>query len=1150
MRPTILKIICIVVLLTIGVAWLVNHNYFKPEKEPIHVAFAGPMSGEGAMAGKLMTQAIQLYLDTINKNGGVHGRKIIFDIFDDRNHTKEAKTKAIEIVRKNQAVAVIGHWYSSTSISAGEIYKKYGIPAITPGSTNINVTKNNPWYFRNIFNANASGQFLANYVKQVLQQNTVSIIHESDAYGAYLAQVFAEACQKQGMTVNYQWQFDNNARRLDYQFDKIVEELQKKSDAGVIFLAVQASEGIKIVKLIKDASIPNILISETSFSEQTFIHGFDEFPREQANPGFYTNDIYVATPLIFDTANEQAQQFREAYQAKYHEEPDWSAAYAYDTVMLLVEAMKQTKVQGLPSTLAVDRENIRNFLAGRTDVNEAIVGVTGFNYFDSNRDALKPISIGVYKHKNIISALTQLQLINQHDKILNLEKGFEKDQVLYIDDKYMYKTNVVYAGVKLNEVTELDLDKFTYLLDFDLWFRFQGHDINPENIDFLNAAEPIVLGSPIVDEEIEKITYRVYRVKGRFKADFLPNFHTFKQHVLGLSFRHRDFNRNHLIYVTDFLGMGLTKGQSLIEKVKTAKVLSPVYNWGIQEAWVFQDTQKEDSLGNPKYLNVHDGIVEYSRFNVGILIKKEEFSILNMISVLFMEKLFIFSSVGLIFLTILIHHPKFQTTTKLLWVVRVLFAFLWLFAGEAVLIDWLAEKTSNSVLEGLIKVFNALWWIILAHLINRALESFIWTPLEEKTGRLIPNIVRRFVSFLIYLLAFFAIVAFVYERALTSLLATSGVIAMIIGLAIQINISNIFSGIALNIERPLRVGDWVKIGDFEEGKVLDINWRATRLHMRDGSTFSIPNSLASETTIRNYSFPEQYFWLWPTVYVDSIHPPERVEKILLDAVLSVKGIVKDPKPMIIFEGINEWAAAYWVVVCADDYDNKPLILQEVWKRIWIHLNRAGINPAVQQHKIHIFRGVKERGEEAAQRLTLLQEIDIFQPFSEKAKLYLSKRMRSLHVSAGQTIVHQGEAGDSLFIIVEGTVSVQIIKGGDQKIIEVARLGAGNFFGEMALLTGQERTATIVALNETILFEIIKADILPLLQRQPEVSKMISKVLTERQLMTKTKMGNLSQDSQVERDVIYKRLLRGIRDFFGLGNTSEETNNQVKALKQT
>ncbi len=1117
---------------TIAIWWIIEYSPLSTEKSPIHIAFAGPMTGDGATAGQLMTQAIQLYFDKINQSGGVGGRTLQLDIYDDYNQIKQAEKQALAITRNHKAVAVIGHWYSSTSIAAGRIYRQYGIPAITPGSTNIHVTQGNPWYFRNIFNANASGQFLANYVKNVLKRTRVSIIHESDAYGAYLAQVFEKEAIRQNIQIQYQWHFNSNDPNLENTLQSIVSDLKTKDKAGVLFLAVQASEGIRLVKHIREQGILNPLISETSFSEQTFIRGFDQFPREQAYPGYYTDDIYVATPLIFDTANEQAQQFYEEFKNRYQQNPDWSAAYAYDTAMVLVKAIEATQIEGEAHTLIQDRRKIRDFLADLNNLDHAIPGLTGFNYFDENRDAQKPIVIGVYKHKNIISALTQLQLVNNLDKTrIDLKSGLEEDRILILDGKYMYKTNVVYTGIKLNGIKELDLINFICELDFDIWFRFQGQ-IDAANIEFLNAAEPIY-PKLINQETVDKITYLFYRVKGRFKADFLSQHHTFKQHILGISFRHRELNLNNLVYVTDFLGMGLTKGQSFVEKLQTAKVLNPTYDWSIRQAWVFQGVEKEDTLGNPKFLASSDGNVQYSKFNAGILIKRNEFSLNNLVSVKIMRGVLLISCIVILLSTFLIRNKQLQQFFNVLWILRVLFAFLLLFSIEVVLVDWLAQETSTQVLEFMIKSFDVLWWTILAILLNRATEQFIWTPLEERTGQTIPNIVRRFVSFLVYLLAFFAVIAFVYERALTSLLATSGVIAMIIGLAIQINISNIFSGIALNLERPLRVGDWVKIGDFEEGKVLDINWRATQLRMRDNSVFTIPNSKASESTIRNFTISDQYFWLWPTVHIDAVHPPERVEKILLDALLSVKSIVKDPKPMVIFSGVNEWSASYFVVVCADDFERKPFILEEVWERVWIHLNRAGINPAIQQHKIHMFRGIKERGEEATHRLTLLKEIDIFQPFSEQAKIYLSNRMRSHQFTTGQTIVQQGDVGDSLFIIVEGVVSVQI-RTEDHNILEVARLGAGSFFGEMALLTGQDRTATVVALNDTYLFEIIKADILPLLQQQPEVSQLISKVLTERQLMTKAQMGNLPQDPQIEREVIYKRMLRGIRDFFGLG----------------
>lgn len=194
-------------IIIVAILLIVMVYYYNKQQETIHIAFVGPLSGTDTTAGKAMFQAIQLYLDIVNQRGGIQGRKIILDSFDDRNDVGQAKAKALEIAKQNRAVAVIGHWYSSSSMSAGEIYKQQGIPAIAPGSTSIKVTENNEWYFRNIFSSKSSGRFLANYVKQVFQQTTVSIIHEDDAYGAYLAEVFGQETNKLGMMVKYQWHF-------------------------------------------------------------------------------------------------------------------------------------------------------------------------------------------------------------------------------------------------------------------------------------------------------------------------------------------------------------------------------------------------------------------------------------------------------------------------------------------------------------------------------------------------------------------------------------------------------------------------------------------------------------------------------------------------------------------------------------------------------------------------------------------------------------------------------------------------------------------------------------------------------------------------------------------------------------------------------
>lgn len=184
-----------------------------------------------------------------------------------------------------------------------------------------------------------------------------------------------------------------------------------------------------------------------------------------------------------------------------------------------------------------------------------------------------------------------------------------------------------------------------------------------------------------------------------------------------------------------------------------------------------------------------------------------------------------------------------------------------IFALQAALIGWLNQKIDQSYLEVILIVFNVLWWLIPAFLIDKAIDIFFWKPLEEKTGQNIPTLVHRMLTLVIYSLAIFGVIAYVFKQPITSLLATSGLAMTIIGLAIQINISNVFSGLALNLEKAFKVGDYIQvyggdnIGENISGYVVDINWRATRIRSTAGNIVVIPNSVINDKTVINYMMP-------------------------------------------------------------------------------------------------------------------------------------------------------------------------------------------------------------------------------------------------------------------------------------------------------
>ncbi|MCP4352163.1 MAG: ABC transporter substrate-binding protein [Desulfobacterales bacterium] len=1110
-------------------------NYHRQTENYIYIAIAGPITGEHTERGQSFLNGVRMYFDEINQKGGVNGKKVRIDFFGDKNDPAVAREMADQIVKDNRAVAVIGHYYSSCSKSAGEIYEKHGIPAVSPGSSpDISLTRDNEWYFRTCFNDNSQARFMANYAKKILKQDKASIIYEDSEYGSYLAEVFEQTSNSLDIEVKYKW--DYNKKNLEQKLRGIIYALRTKRDAGIIFLAVRVAEGIKLRKLMKDILIQNPVILPDSFASKEFSHAFDKYPKEIRNPGFYTNGIYVATPLLFDTANARAQKFRDDYKKKYGEEPDWYSAFAFDTAMLIIEAVKNTGVHGTHHTIKNDRKKIRDYLASLSDVATAVEGITGLNYFDSIGNSARTVTIGVIKNKTIIPALTQLTPVINLGEIPDFKKALEQERVLLFNARYMYKTKVVYTGININKISELDTKGLTCLIDFDIWFRYKG-ETEAHNIEFLDAAEPVELGEPVKKEVKDSLHYYLYNVKARFKTD-VPN--VFGYHTLGIRLRHRKLIRSNLIYVTDVLGMGTR--EEVLKRMKTGRVLNPEYGYNLVRASFFQNAVEQRTLGSPEYLRLQKKALEYSQFNFQLGVRKDTFTLRGTFSYKDASWLAGVSCIILLLLEcigkgrVFQPFPKSVFFYKIIWFSRALSAFFLLLTGEVFVMRQITGMMADYI-DITARMFDALWWIVPAYHLNLALEPFIWIPMERRDQRPVPRVLRRFVGYTVYFLACYGAVVFVFNLDITHLMATSGIIAMGVGLLIKSNISNFFAGIVINQGYSIKIGDSVKIGDNEEGQVVDITRLSTLLEKGDGSLLSIPNSIVLDSVIHNFDHPNEYYSSGFTVHADPVHPPERIRKILFDAVISAEGVLKDPKPVIRFKGFTEWSAEYSASFSIKDYSKKSSYNEAVWERVWRHLKIARVAPAIKHQGTQIIRG-RSTGKTVTP-LALLQEIDIFQPLAYDAKVYLSKKMRNQSFPPGHIIVQQDDIGDSLFIVAEGVVDV-MMEYEQTGTIDIARMGAGSFFGEMALLTGEHRNATIISVTDTYLFEITKEDIAPLIEEQAEVSELLSKVLAERKAVIESKKQQVLTHIKTKSS---DKILDRIRSFFGL----KKANIEIKDL---
>jgi branched-chain amino acid transport system substrate-binding protein len=884
--------------------------------EPIRIAFAGPTSGPSAQDGLSAVHAIELVLERVNESGGVGGRPVVLDVYDDANDPERARSNAPSIAEQSTTLAVIGHNFSTCSIAAGEVYAARGLPAVSSAATSVAVTRDNPWYFRVIYDDRAQGRFLTAYVAEVLGGERFGIAHETDAYGAYLAEVMQATAPEVGAGVAGRWSFDPADPRLDARLAAIAREVSAASGPPVLVLAMQPEAGVALVKHLRDRGFDGELVVTDALASQAFADGFRAFPEERSRRGFYTDGIYASTPFLFDTAGRRAADFLRDYVARYDRGADWYAAFAADAAAVLVEAMRRAGLSPGPATIAEDRTKLREALAA-IGPHDPVAGITGPTSFDASRNAEKPVPMGRFLNGEILSAFVQLRLLPGLRRLEDLSAAHQVDRVVKLGDRLLYRTDVARVGVRARRFGKLDFSKGSFEMDFDVWFRHQA-DRGVEQIEFTNAVEPISLGDP-VDELVEgRLQYRLYRVRGLFRADTLDA--PYGGHALALSLHHRERVRQDLVLALDTLGMNLGRASSRSERgAQARRLLGATTNWAIDDLLFFESEVDEPALGHPGYLRGTRSARPFSQLTVGVILRQQSAGLRGIVPPRYQPQLL---ALALAASALLLFTGR--GSSRLRFLLQAAFALLLLMTAEPVLGNWLNGSVRTPQLVQLRRSFGVLWWIVPAFLVTVAIQRFVWKPAEARSGTPVPTILRYFVAFIIFALALFGVVAFVFDYRLTGLLATSGVLAMIIGLAVQLNITNIFAGVALNLERPFRVGDWIMIhGRTPDpdasviGKVIDINWRTTRLKTADDTEIVIPNGVISEKTITNFNAPSEMsrFQLYYTVDQSVLH--ERVIDVIQAGVNAVIGAEKggplaEPPPKVRIDRVNETGIVYVV----------------------------------------------------------------------------------------------------------------------------------------------------------------------------------------------------------------------------------------------
>ena len=435
----------------------------------------------------------------------------------------------------------------------------------------------------------------------------------------------------------------------------------------------------------------------------------------------------------------------------------------------------------------------------------------------------------------------------------------------------------------------------------------------------------------------------------------------------------------------------------------------------------------------------------------------------------------------------------------------------------------------GSKADTIVHVLQLVFLGILAYLIVRAFSALIFGLVRFRRGFEAPTLVRNIFSIIAFTALFFLIFSFIFPDAnLGALFTTSAIFGVILGLALQDTLGNFFSGISLQADRPFQVGDVITVGGQRHtGVVEEITWRAIKIRTFSNHVVLISNSTAAKEPIEvcprgNLNARIVFF---NTLFTDS---PAKTIHVVREAVREADNVSQKVTPVVRIRNLGESSVEYEVKYWPEDYakhhDTDALVRQ----RIWYAFRRAGLTFAYPTRTLLVERKPKTGASDGdgGAIVERLAAVDIFAPLSAEETAMLGQAATSHVFAPGETVIRAGDPGSSMFVVHNGRVSVQVSENGRART--VATLSEGAFFGEMALFTGEPRTANIVSIEETEVLEIGHAAMKQVFDTNPDLVESLSHIIAERRQGLAA-----SEDFSAADEDRSAGILKSIKRFFGL-----------------
>ena len=505
------------------------------------IAVAVSLTGPGETFGKPDLDGAQLAVEEANAG---RGPKIELDVHDVTSNPDKAREIA-EQIAAGDALLIVGPSTTPVALAVGPVCAKAEIACIGPTTTGDTLTSNAN-YYRAIFSTGDGGEAIANYLRYVLGGTQAVVIYKDDGYGQPFSAGFRRGAERLGVAAKY----------LAYQTVAEAEEAARAAAADPAQPAIvlgTLSDNTQILATLRRQGAKGPILGTNAIAGDFFSATFADEAEERAHPGFFTNGVYAATPLLFDSTNAETLAFVQRFRARFGKEPSYITAQGYEAMRIAIAAVRGTATAQIAPGVKARRDAVRAFLNGLDGPAHAVPGLNGPLWFTPEHGRQQALRMGRFHGTQFESAPSQLVPV-RHPDASEIAGGTVVD---IGEGHYARRQQVVYTGLFLNEVSRLDIAQSTFTADFYLWMRFaRGGDTGiaaPTEIDFPNlvrgsfdAARTAAQGD--LDDGT---TYRLWQVRGDFKNDFDLHRYPADRQRLSISFFNARAASDSIVYVLD-----------------------------------------------------------------------------------------------------------------------------------------------------------------------------------------------------------------------------------------------------------------------------------------------------------------------------------------------------------------------------------------------------------------------------------------------------------------------------------------------------------------------------------------------------------------------------------------------------------------------